>query len=52
VRKRHDWDVVTEQVEALAARLSRGWSTRGMSTGRPLEPVAVPLADREAVRRG
>lgn len=30
----YNWDVVTESYEALAARLSRGYSTRGMSDGR------------------
>ncbi|WP_375399811.1 DUF1972 domain-containing protein [uncultured Amnibacterium sp.] len=30
----YNWDVVTESYEALAARLSRGYSTRGMSNGR------------------
>jgi len=33
-RKRYNWDSVTEAYEALAARLSRGYSTRGLSSGR------------------
>lgn len=37
-RKRFDWDVVGEQYEALAAKLARGYSTRGMRSGRRLEP--------------
>lgn len=36
-RKRYDWDQVTEAYEALAAKLARGYSTRGMSTGRRLD---------------
>ncbi|MGT2425281.1 glycosyltransferase [Amnibacterium kyonggiense] len=39
-RDRHDWDQVTESYEALAAKLARGWSTRGTSTGRRLRPGA------------
>ena len=48
-RKRFDWDVVGEQYEALAAKLARGYSTRGMRSGRRLEstwtttPVAVEV---------
>ena len=33
-RKRYNWDSVTESYEALAAKLARGYSTRGMSSGR------------------
>jgi glycosyltransferase involved in cell wall biosynthesis len=40
---RHDWDVVAEQYEALAAKLQRGFSTRGMSSGRALVPVATEV---------
>ena len=29
----YNWDAVTESYEALAARLTRGYSTRGLSTG-------------------
>jgi glycosyltransferase involved in cell wall biosynthesis len=36
-RKRYNWDSVTEAYEALAARLSRGYSTRGLSSGRRAE---------------
>ena len=36
-RNRYDWDVVTEQYESLAAKLARGYSTRGMSEGRRRE---------------
>lgn len=31
---RYDWDVVTEAYEGLGARLARGYSTRGLCTGR------------------
>jgi glycosyltransferase involved in cell wall biosynthesis len=30
----YDWNTVTEAYEALAAKLARGYSTRGISTGR------------------
>jgi glycosyltransferase involved in cell wall biosynthesis len=33
-RKHYNWDSVTEAYEALAAKLARGYSTRGMSSGR------------------
>ena len=33
-RKRYNWDSVTEAYEALAAKLNRGYSTRGLSSGR------------------
>lgn len=36
-RRRYNWDQVTEAYEALAAKLARGYSTRGMSTGRRLD---------------
>jgi glycosyltransferase involved in cell wall biosynthesis len=33
-RANYDWDTVTEAYETLAAKLARGYSTRGISTGR------------------
>ena len=42
-----NWDSVTESYEALAAKLSRGYSTRGMSSGRRTESawsVQTPVA--------
>ncbi|MGN6427861.1 MAG: DUF1972 domain-containing protein, partial [Leifsonia sp.] len=33
-RARYNWDSVTEAYEALAAKLARGYTTRGMSSGR------------------
>jgi glycosyltransferase involved in cell wall biosynthesis len=36
-RKRYNWDSVTEAYEALAAKLARGYSTRGLSSGRRAE---------------
>jgi glycosyltransferase involved in cell wall biosynthesis len=40
----YDWDVVTEQYEALAAKLARGYSIRGISSGRRVDSSwsAVP----------
>ena len=35
-RQRHDWDRVAEDYERLAAKLTKGFSTRGMSSGRRL----------------
>jgi glycosyltransferase involved in cell wall biosynthesis len=32
--ERYNWDSVTEAYEALASKLARGYSTRGMSSGR------------------
>lgn len=40
-RTRHDWDAAAEAYAALAAKLSRGWSTRGMSTGGRIDPAVV-----------
>ncbi|WP_375406726.1 glycosyltransferase [uncultured Amnibacterium sp.] len=40
-RTRHDWDAAAEASAALAAKLSRGWSTRGMSTGSRVDPAVV-----------
>ncbi|MBW4043225.1 MAG: glycosyltransferase family 1 protein, partial [Acidobacteria bacterium] len=37
--RRYDWDSATEAYEALAAKLTRGYSTRGMSTGRRIAPA-------------
>lgn len=51
-RLRFDWDVVTEQYEALAARLSRGWSTHRMSTGGRVDPAAVLVPTRAEAHRG
>ena len=34
---RYDWNAVTESYEALAAKLARGYSTRGLSSGRRRE---------------
>jgi glycosyltransferase involved in cell wall biosynthesis len=31
---RYNWDAVTEAYEALGAKLARGYSTRGIATGR------------------
>ncbi|HEY8282427.1 MAG TPA: glycosyl transferase, partial [Leifsonia sp.] len=36
-RKRYNWDSVAEDYEALAAKLARGYSTRGVSSGRRTE---------------
>jgi glycosyltransferase involved in cell wall biosynthesis len=33
-RSRYNWDSVTEAYESLAAKLARGYSTRGLSSGR------------------
>jgi glycosyltransferase involved in cell wall biosynthesis len=33
-RKRYDWNSVTESYAALAGKLARGYSTRGMTSGR------------------
>lgn len=42
-RRGHGWDAVTEGFEALAAKLARGWSIRGMSDGRRIgRAIAVP----------
>jgi glycosyltransferase involved in cell wall biosynthesis len=35
--RRYDWDVVAEAYGALAAKLARGYSTRGISSGRRLD---------------
>ncbi len=51
-RKRYDWDVVTEQYEALAAKLARGYSTRGVSTGRRLDSTRAPAPAEIGIRRG
>ncbi|WP_375387214.1 glycosyl transferase [uncultured Amnibacterium sp.] len=40
--RRFDWDVVGEQYQALAAKLARGYSTRGLAYRRRGAPVAVP----------
>ncbi|GAA2749783.1 DUF1972 domain-containing protein [Amnibacterium kyonggiense] len=48
-RKHYDWDIVTEAYSSLAGRLARGYSTRGMSTGRrsdsawSVEPLPVEV---------
>jgi glycosyltransferase involved in cell wall biosynthesis len=36
-KQRYNWDSVTEAYEGLAAKLARGYSTRGMSSGRRTE---------------
>ncbi|MDH2443065.1 glycosyltransferase [Amnibacterium sp. CER49] len=41
-RRLYDWDSVAEAYEALAVRLHRGFTTRGMSDGRRPAPVALP----------
>jgi glycosyltransferase involved in cell wall biosynthesis len=38
-RVHYDWDAVTEAYEALAAKLARGYSTRGISSGRRHDSV-------------
>ncbi|MGN6445473.1 DUF1972 domain-containing protein [Amnibacterium sp.] len=46
-RARYNWDSVTESYEALAAKLARGYTTRGMSSGRRAQSawsVEQPLA--------
>jgi glycosyltransferase involved in cell wall biosynthesis len=40
-RRRYNWDAVTEAYEALAGKLARGYSTRGMSSGRRIEPAQL-----------
>lgn len=49
-RRRFDWDVVAERYEALAARLARGYSTRGMSTGRRVDWSTLPASSSEPAR--
>jgi glycosyltransferase involved in cell wall biosynthesis len=50
--KLYDWDVVTEQYEALASKLARGYSTRGMSTGRRIDSSWTPAPTAIEVQRG
>ena len=44
-RKRYNWDAVTEAYGGLAAKLARGYSTRGMSNGRRVDSAwsAAPV---------
>jgi glycosyltransferase involved in cell wall biosynthesis len=51
-RKRYDWDIVTEQYELLAAKLARGYSTRGMSSGRRIDSAWSALPTPVEVRHG
>jgi glycosyltransferase involved in cell wall biosynthesis len=51
-RKLYNWDVVTEQYEALASKLARGYSTRGMSSGRRRDTTWSTVAADVEVSRG
>jgi glycosyltransferase involved in cell wall biosynthesis len=51
VRARHDPDATAEAYAALATKLSRGWSTRGMSTGRRIIQDAAAPVRLESVTR-
>jgi glycosyltransferase involved in cell wall biosynthesis len=51
-KKLYDWDVVTEQYEALASKLARGYSTRGMSSGRRLDSAWDAAGSPLELRRG
>lgn len=51
-RKHYDWDVVTEQYEALAAKLARGYSTRGVSSGRRIDSSWTAEQPAVQVQRG
>ena len=50
-KERYDWDAVTECYESLAAKLARGYSTRGMSSGRRTESAwSVRTPQTESAR--
>jgi glycosyltransferase involved in cell wall biosynthesis len=50
-RSRYDWNVVAEGYELLARKLARGYSTRGLSTGRRHDSTwsASTAGEREAL---
>lgn len=52
VQTRHDWDAAAEAYATLAAKLARGYSTRGMSDGHRIDAAAPRAYAAVGVQRG